>query len=200
MLTDNWSYIAVDTRRLTIEWERLIEMNDVSREPPMRFALKGGYLAVVKQDLNSKVIQMFDAKSERRLWRSDPENEYLPAPLYQMHIDGETLYGFERHPGLGHYFVALNARTGKQIFRREVKGYDGVPRVWLHPRLHGSYAVARIQDRQDFETRLFDLKKGGAVAHTIRMKGVGAFGVHGRVSVTIQNGRAVMLSEKKLRY
>jgi len=35
--------------------------------------------------------------------------------------------------------------------------------------------------------------------HAVKVKGVGDFGEHGRVSATVQNGRLVLLSKDKLR-
>jgi len=38
----------------------------------------------------------------------------------------------------------------------------------------------------------------GKLVHAIRKKSVGPFGIHGRVSAAVQNGRMVLLSKDKL--
>ena len=61
----------------------------------------------------------------------------------------------------------------------------------------GCQLVAQVQDNQDFELRVFDVKNGEEL-HKIAKKGVGPFGVHGRVSAQVQHGRLVLLSKDQL--
>jgi hypothetical protein len=58
--------------------------------------------------------------------------------------------------------------------------------------------VIRTADRQDFELKAFSIADG-ALTGTLKMKGVGPFDIHGRISTTVQNGRLVMLSKDRLR-
>jgi hypothetical protein len=57
--------------------------------------------------------------------------------------------------------------------------------------------VMQLQDRQDFDVLVFD-RATGKLLHNVKKKGVGPFGVHGRVSTTTQNGRVILLSKDKL--
>lgn len=199
IVTDGWYYIAIDTGKLAIRWKRLLAHSDTSRDPAMRMAVKGSYLAVVKEDYDQKAIYMFSSKTGQLLWRNDIKNPKSPKPLYSMLIEGKTLYGLEMHPGQGFYFVSRDAATGKTLRRREFKGYQDRPRVTLLKHRFGKHLVARVGDRQDFELKVLDPeKKKGEATHTLRQKGVGPFGVHGRVSATVQNGRLVLLSKHTL--
>jgi hypothetical protein len=200
IVSDGWYFICLDTLRLKVAWKRLIPKNDATREPPLRFALKGEHLVVVKQDYDMETIYMLDARTGRIRWFTDPTRGGKPHPLYQVRIHGDALYGFAKHPGQGFYFVGLDAKSGKLLFRNDVKGFDDVPQVRLMPVVHGSHAVARVRDRQDFYLKVFDLKKKGRVVHTVKLKGAGSFGVHGQVSSTVQDGRTVMLSGRQLQY
>ena len=121
-----------------------------------------------------------------------------PAPFHSAVIDGEKLYGIQPHPGQGFYVVGVEAKTGKAPFnKQEVKGYAGKPQVKLFPSVFGSQMVARVQENQDFEVRAFDAKDGKEL-QKVTKKGVGPFGVHGRVSAEVQQGRLILLSKDKL--
>jgi hypothetical protein len=65
------------------------------------------------------------------------------------------------------------------------------------PRIFGSHLVAKVQDRQDFEINVLDLKTGERIGQQ-RTKGTGTFGLHGRVSATVQDGRIVFLTGNRL--
>ncbi|MDD4888716.1 MAG: PQQ-binding-like beta-propeller repeat protein, partial [Phycisphaerae bacterium] len=69
-VTDGWYYIVVDTDKLAISWKRLIDSNDVTREPAMRLALSNDYLCVLKEDYDQKAIYMLSAKTGEVLWNS----------------------------------------------------------------------------------------------------------------------------------
>ncbi|MFO7900406.1 MAG: hypothetical protein R6V58_15270, partial [Planctomycetota bacterium] len=71
--------------------------------------------------------------------------------------------------------------------------------VTLVPHRFGPHVVARMADRQEFEIRAFDAGTGKPLAR-LKRKGVGPFGVHGRVSVTVQDGRLILLSRDQLAY
>ncbi|MFO7900691.1 MAG: PQQ-binding-like beta-propeller repeat protein, partial [Planctomycetota bacterium] len=63
VVTDGWYYVAVDTDAMRTLWKRLIDANDRTREPPIRFYLGGDYLAVVKEDYDVKAIYMLAGKT-----------------------------------------------------------------------------------------------------------------------------------------
>ena len=197
VVTDGWYYIAVDTQRLAIAWKRLIDNNDMTREPAMRFALGGGFLTVLKENYDQKVIYMLSSRTGKVLWHTDPKDANSPRPMHSVIIRGQRAYGIVPHAGQGFYFVGVDCNTGRRLLTREVTGYQGRPSVTLVPRLFGRYAVAAVQDRQEFELKVFD-SKDGALRHTLKRKGVGPFGIHGRVSSTIQKGRLVLMSKDKL--
>jgi outer membrane protein assembly factor BamB len=199
VLSDGWYYIMIDVDRLQIVWKRLIDANDVTREPPLRFALGGDYFAVLKDDYDQDAIYMLSSRTGEVLWHSDPKEGSSPRPMHSMVIVGETVYGIEPHAGQGFYFVGRDCRSGRRRFREEVVGYQAKPEVLLLGSLYGDQAVVRVSDRQDFELRAFDVKTGKP-SYTLKMTGVAPFGVHGRMSATVQNGRLVMLSKDELSF
>jgi hypothetical protein len=175
-------------------WKRLIDNNDATRTPPLRFALGDNHVAVLKEDYDQKAIHMLSAETGELLWSTDPKDSQSPRPMHSMFIHEDRIFGIEPHPGQAFYFASRDCSTGKSIFRTEVTGYQAKPQVTLIPRIHGNHLIARTADRQDFELRSFN-HTNGALDHTLKMKGVGPFDIHGRVSTTIQNGRLVMLSK-----
>jgi len=143
VVSDGWYYIAVDTDRMKVVWKRLIDQNDPTREPALRLALKGDYLAVVKEDFDRKAIYMLSSRTGEILWHTDPKDGDSPQPMHSMVIAGDAIYGIGVHPGQGFYFVGLDCRTGKRLFKRnEQAGYQGKPEVALLPTLFGPHAVA----------------------------------------------------------
>ena len=79
-----------------------------------------------------------------------------------------------------------------------VKDYQGKPKVRLRPRGYGDHVVVEVQQGRRFELRVFDVRAKGKLVHTVGAKGDGVFGQHGRVSATVQHGRAILLSKDKL--
>ena len=199
VVTNGWYYIAVDTGRMAVAWKRLIDANDLTREPALRFALGGDYLTVLKEDYDVKAIYLLSSRTGEVLWKTDPKNARSPQPMHSTLLLGARAVGLAPHPGRGFYFVGYDCRTGKLLFKTEQPNYDSRPDVRLRRTLFGHYAVAQVQDRQTFELKVFDTRSGRLV-HTVRKKGVGPFGVHGRVSATVQAGRPVLLSKNKLSY
>jgi outer membrane protein assembly factor BamB len=192
VVTDGWYYVAIDTDRLRTIWKRLIDQNDTSQMPAMRFTLEGKWLLVLKEDYDQKTIWMLDSRTGEVRWHTDPKAN-LPRPLYASMIHGDTVYGLMSHPGQGYYWAGLDCKTGEQRFQHAVEGYNSVPSVRLVPRMFGSCLVTEVQDRQDFELNVLDIETGERVGKQ-RKKGTGMFGVHGRVSATVQDGRVVFLT------
>src|ERR1051325_8871958 len=126
VLTDSWYYIALDVERLAVVWKRLIDSNDLTREPAMRFTLKGDYLLVIKENYDQKAIYMLSSKTGEILWGTDPDPKKAgnsPPPFFSAVFDGDKVYGIQPHPGQGFYVVGMDAKTGKSLFsRQEVKG------------------------------------------------------------------------------
>ncbi|MCG3178576.1 MAG: Outer membrane protein assembly factor BamB [Phycisphaerae bacterium] len=197
-VSDSWYYIVIDTDRLAVRWKRLIDNNDLTREPAMRFALSEDYLIVTKEDYDQKSIYGLDARTGALLWQSDPKDAAGPQPMYDVVIDGRQAYGIQAHPGQGFYLRAVDCRTGKLLFRTECKDYQARPLVRLADRLYGRFVVAQVADRQDFQVKAFDLSANGKDAATVSDKGVGPFGEPGRVSATVQAGRLILLTKEKL--
>lgn len=197
VLTDGWYYLMIDTDRLTVLWKRLLDNSDSTRDPAMRLALGGDYLAVLKEDYDQKMLYMLSSRTGEVLWQTEPKNAKSPQPMHSNLIAGERVYGIQPHAGQGFYLVGREAKTGKPLFREEVAGYQGKPEVRLQPRLYGKHLVVAVADRQTFELRVFDTDSGKNVA-TLQRKGVGPLGVHGRVSAAVQNGRLILLSKDKL--
>ncbi len=198
LVTDGWRYIMLDVEKMRIAWQRLVDHNDMSSEPPFRFAMGDGFLAVLKKDWDVNAIYMLSAENGAMLWRTDPKDRQSPQPLYSMTIRNGKLYGIRPHAGQGFYFVGLDCATGKDLFRpNEQSGYQSRPAVRLRPEFHGDVLVAKTQDRQDFELKAFRIADGKRL-HTMRVKGTGVFGEHGRASATAQNGTLALLGGHEL--
>ncbi len=195
VVSDGMYYIVVDTENLGILWKRLIDGERAS----MRFFLGEDSLAVVKKNYDRQEILMLSLQSGDVLWRTDPKKAKSPQPMHSALIEGGKIYGIGVHPGMGFYFVGRDVKTGKLLFQTSVTGYASKPMVKMIPARQGGHVAVKIRDRQDFEMKGLDLKTG-KVSHTIKLKGVGSFGVHGRVSATVQNGRLVLLSKDKLKF
>lgn len=197
VMTDGWYYLMVDTDRMVIDWKRLIDAKDATREPAMRFALKGGYLAVLKEDYDKKTIYMLSSKTGDVLWRTDPKDAKSPQPLHSMYIEGEHIHGIGVYAGQGFYYVKRECKTGRLLYQTTVKGYGGRPAATLVPWNYNGRAIVQVKDRQHFELNVFDMKTGERL-DALKKKGVGEFGRHGNVSGAVQNGRIVMLSKDRL--
>ena len=199
VVTDGWYYILLDIERMATVWKRLIDSNDLTREPAMRLALKGDYLAVLKEDYDQKVIYMLSSRTGEVLWHTDPKRARSPQPMHSLLIEGDHVYGIGVHPGQGFFLVGRHCETGQRLFRTEQTGYQSRVAVRMAPRSYGGHVVVTVRDRQDFELKAFDLRTGRHL-RTLKAKGVAPFGVHGRVSATAQNGRLVLLSKDKLSF
>jgi hypothetical protein len=122
-----------------------------------------------------------------------------PRPMHSLRIRDGKLIGLIPHAGQGFYFAVLDCRTGRARFAPcEQTGYGGRPEVVLAEHLYGNCAVAMLKDRQDFEIIAFD-RKAGKLVDRIKVKGIGDFGEHGRVSATVQNGNLALLGKNDLR-
>ncbi|MFO7898661.1 MAG: PQQ-binding-like beta-propeller repeat protein [Planctomycetota bacterium] len=197
VVTDTFYYIMLDVSRPAVVWKRLIDANDLTRQPPLRFYLGGDHLLVLKEDYDQKAAWMLSAETGDILWRTDPKDPGSPRPLHSVVFGGGKLFGLGVHPGQGYAFVGRECKTGKRLFRVPVTGYAVKPAAALVPRLYGGYAVARVRDGQDFELRVFDIGTGKSV-HTVGGKAAGEFGVHGQASATVQAGRVVLLTKNRL--
>ncbi|MCX7590851.1 MAG: PQQ-binding-like beta-propeller repeat protein [Kiritimatiellae bacterium] len=197
-VTDGWYYIMVDIERMKIVWKRLIDQNDPTRLPPLRFALGGEYLAVLKQDYDVKTLYMLSSRTGEVLWRTDPKDAKSPQPMHSLLVHNGRLYGIRPHPGQGFFFAALDGRTGQELFSpNEQKGYQGKPDVTLRKAVHGGAVIALIRDRQDFELKIFDANTG-RLMHTVRTRATGDFGEHGRASATASGSGLALLGGNKL--
>ncbi len=199
IVTDSWYYIMLDVEQLKIVWKRLIDQSDPTRDPALRFALKGDYLAVVKDDFDRKAIYMLSSRTGQILWNNDPKKPDPAPPLYSMFIDGDHLFGLEIHPGQGFYLANLDCKTGKPVNKRiEKQGYQAKPTARLLPELFGPFTITTVRDGQDFSLSAFDLQNG-KVAQDLATKGVGDWGEHGHVSAVVQDGTFAILSKDKLK-
>ena len=182
-------YIMLDIENMKRVWKRLI---DVDSNTPVRMELNGDYLAVIKKDYDVEAIYMLSSRTGNVLWRTDPKNAKSPRPVYSMIIRNGKLFGIRKHPGQGFYFTGMDCSTGKPLFRQsEQKGYKSIPSVRIRRNIYGRILVAEVKDRQNFELKVFDTEKGKPV-HTVKIKGLGDFGEHGRASAAVQNGCMVL--------
>jgi outer membrane protein assembly factor BamB/tetratricopeptide (TPR) repeat protein len=199
VLTDGWYYLLIDTNRVALRWKRPIDSNDVTRDPALRFALSKDYLAVLKEDFDKKALYLLSSSTGEVLWKTDARDARSPQPLHSLLFAGDKLYGIQPHAGQGFYVVGRECRTGQELFRQEVTGFQGKPEVTLRSSVFGPHLVVESSDHQTFQLRVFDATKGTPL-HTLEQKGVGPLGVHGRVSLTVQHGRLVLLTKESLSY
>ena len=199
MVTDAWYYILIDVDRLAVVWKRLIDASDVTRDPAMRFGLGDNHFTVTKEDFDVKGFYVLSTATGDILWQTEQKKAAGPQPLHSVRISKDTVYGIQPHAGQGFYLTARDADKGTQLYREEVTGFQGKPEVSLLPLVYGDYLLVQIADRQTFELRAYDRKTGKQVA-AVKKTGVAPYGVHGRMSVAVQNGRLVMLSKDKLGY
>ncbi len=182
-------YILLDIEAIKQIWKRKM---DVTPHTPIRMVLDGDYLAIIKKDYDVEAIYMISSKTGSVLWRTNPKNPTTPRPLFSMIISNGRLYGIKKHPGQGFYFTGMDCKTGKDLFRpNEQKGYQSIPVLRLRRAVYGDKLVAEIRDRQDFELKTFDMKTG-KLLDTVKVKGLGSLGQHGRASATVQNGCLVL--------
>ncbi|MCX7591143.1 MAG: PQQ-like beta-propeller repeat protein, partial [Kiritimatiellae bacterium] len=198
IVTDGWYYIMLDVEQMRVVWKRLIDANDITREPAMRMALGGDYLAVLKEDYDVKALYMLSSRTGEVLWHTDPRNPETFSPVHSMFIRDGKLFGIRPHAGQGFYLVCRDCRSGRDIFApNEQTGYESRPQVALRHEVYGNCLVALVRDRQDFELKAFDATNG-SLLHAMRVKATGDFGEHGRASATIHNGRMILLGGNEL--
>ena len=185
VLNGSGYYIMIDITNLRTIWKRLM---DVTANSAVRMELNGDYLAIIKKDYDVESIYMLDSRTGKLLWRTDPKDSKSTQPMYSMRMRAGKLFGLRKHPGQGFYFTGIDCKTGKSLFKQiTLKGYETSPAVRLRSNFYGNHLVAEVKDRQDFELKAFDTTNG-KLSHTIKIKGLGDFGQHGRASCTVQNG------------
>lgn len=198
-LSDSWYYVVIDVERAKVLWKRLIDANDPTREPPLRLALKGPYLAVLKKDFDLDAFYMLSSETGNVLWATDPKNPSGPRPIHSVTVVGDAVYGIGVHPGQAFYFVGMDCKTGRYLFpAQEQSGYEARPAVDFGLGVFGRAGVVQVKDRQDFELRAIDLQTGKHL-HSMKVKGAGEFGEYGRASATVQNGRLILMGQKELK-
>ncbi len=210
-VSDGWYYIMLDVNQIgalpakskddagaqrhsPVLWKRLIDSNDVTRQPALRFGLSSKYLAVLKEDYDQDALYLLSAETGELLWHTDPKNPATPRPMHSLRVFGDVVYGIQPHAGQGYYVTAYDCPTGKTLFRQEVVGYQAKPETSLLGSVVGGQLVATVADRQNFQLRTFDAKTG-ELKNLVETKGVGPIGVHGRMSATVQNGRLILMSK-----
>jgi hypothetical protein len=73
-VTDGDYIMAVDVEQLRIVWKRLIDANDRSQPPAMRFALKDQWLLVLKKDFDKHALLDAEQSNRRGPVAYGPEN------------------------------------------------------------------------------------------------------------------------------
>jgi outer membrane protein assembly factor BamB len=188
-VTDQNYYIAVDVNRMSIVWKRLIDTNDPTREPRMRFYTKGKFFGVLKEDFTDKAFHMLDSQTGDLLWTSNPKDGNAPLPSYSVVMDGTKMYGIALHPGQGYLLTAYECATGKKLWGpAKEEGFQQKPKTFLYPHVYDKHLVAQVEDGRNFEMRVYDTASG-KMLHKITKKGDGPIGVHGRVSGIVQDGK-----------
>ena len=202
VVSDSFYYIVVDAREMTIKWKRLIDENDPTVDPSMRariFRAPEGkaYLWVLKKDFDQNAMWMLDALTGDVLWHTDPKQPRVNEPMYSPIFDGTTVYGLVVTDANTYRVLGFEAATGKRVCNWQSTPFAVKPEVALDGRVSAAYLLARIADQQEFSLVLFD-KKARKPVHTLPLKGTGPYGVHGRVSYTVQGGYLAMLTRTKL--
>jgi hypothetical protein len=202
VVTDSYYYIVVDAREMTIKWKRLIDESDPTVDPKMRLRVFRGdegtaYLWVLKKDFDQNAMWVLNALTGDVLWHTDPKNPKANQPMYSPVFDGTTIYGVVVTDANKFHILGFDAATGKKVCAWSSKAYAVRPTVELDDRVVGDHLLARVAEEQAFSLVVFDTKAKKSV-HTLALKGHGPYGVHGRVSYTVQGGYLAMLVMKHL--
>jgi outer membrane protein assembly factor BamB/tetratricopeptide (TPR) repeat protein len=194
-VTDQNYYIAVDVDRMAVVWKRLIDTNDPTREPKMRFFTTGKYFGVLKEDFTDKAFHMLNSQTGELLWSSNPKDGNAPLPSYSVVMDGTNMYGLALHPGQGYLLVAYDCATGKKLWGpAKEEGFQQKPKAFLYPHVFEKHLVAQVEDGRNFETRVYDIASG-KLLHKLAKKGDGPIGLHGRVSGIVQDGKLAFITK-----
>src|SRR5262245_29883744 len=163
----------------------------------MRFYAKGKYLGVLKEDFADKSFHMLDGQTGDLLWTSDPKDGQAPLPSYSVVMDGTRMYGIGLHQGQGYKITAYDCATGKRLWGPvNQDGFEQKPKVFFTPQVFEKHLVAQVEDGRTFEMRVYDTATGKMV-HKFSKKGDGPFGVHGRVSGIVQDGKLGFLTKEE---
>jgi len=196
-VTDGFYYIVVDARRMTILWKRLIDASDPTREPFMRLKVSGDTLWVLKKDFDQDAMWMLSSRTGEVLWHTDPKKPRQSAPMYSPIFSNGTVYGLQVTDANTWRIMGYNARTGAKVCDTQSAPFAVKPTAHLDERVRGTHLLLRVADQQQFSLVLFDTQQRKAV-HTLLLKGTGPFGVHGRVSYTVQGGALALLTKTRL--
>ena len=182
---------------MTVVWKRLIDQNDPTRDPMMRFKLAGDCFWVLKKDFDQNAMWMLNARSGDVVWHTDPKKPNESAPMYGPVFSSGVVYGLMVTDANTWRVSGYAAQTGTKVCQYESKPFAVKPEVELDQRIRGKYLLVRIADQQEFSLILFDTEKKQPV-HALALKGMGPYGVHGRVSYTAQGGYLAMLTKTQL--
>jgi hypothetical protein len=195
MVTDNLYFIAIDVSRMTVLWKRLIDNNDPTQDPPMRFTLAEKCCVVLKKDFDAPALYGYDPATGMILWRTDPKVPTSPRAMHSVVVSDKVIGII---PGAGRDFavVGLELASGKALFKTEFKDCQSEPVETLFESNFGEAVVLRLQDNQSFAVTAIGTVNGKC-GTTLSNDGIGPFGEIGRVSSTVQSGRLVLYSQSK---
>jgi outer membrane protein assembly factor BamB/tetratricopeptide (TPR) repeat protein len=202
VVTDGFYYIVIDARTMTIRWKRLIDASDPTQDPAMRLKLGAAedgapLLWVLKQDFDQKAMWVLDAATGEVLWHTDPKKPRESEPMYGALFHGGRVYGLQVTDANTWRLLGFEARTGKKVLDWQSPPFAVKPEAVLDRRVSGAYLLVRLADQQEFSTVVYDVA-AKRPAHQALVKGMGPYGVAGRVSYTVQGGYLAMLTKTEL--
>jgi hypothetical protein len=182
---------------MVVLWKRLIDESDPTREPLMRFRLGGESLWVLKKDFDQDAMWMLSSRTGEVLWHTDPKKPRESAPMYGAVFSDGQVYGLQVTDANTWRVMGYESATGRKVCDAQSQPFAVKPEVVLDERVRGGHLLLRIADQQEFSLVVFDTQKRQAV-HELKQKGTGPFGVHGRVSCTVQGGFVALLTKTVL--
>ena len=197
MLTDGVSYIAVDVRKMTRRWTRVIDNNDVG-DPPMRFFIEEPYLLVLKRDFNVPALYLIDTRTGEVKWQKKAR-DVVHSIVFDPDKSGTVFHGLATPRTETRNFTlrSFDTETGREIMSWTGETFTGVPDVAITGTFANGRIALRAIHRQDFELIVFDTR-AKRVVDRLSMKGVGTYGVHGGKSALVQEDTTVLMSPEGL--
>ena len=181
-----------------IRWRRPIDSND-RYDPPLRFAVRGPYVTVLKRDYTSPAFYVLDAQSGEVKWMKKDQEAVFSANL---DLRAREIYGILA-PDLkkrGWVLACLDAETGAEKRRISRNDWDVFPETQIiESDAEGRLAVRILTGKEKpGELWLVD-GKGMQGLRTLTMAGEAAFGIAGGKSCVSQDGYWAALAPGKLR-
>ncbi|PCJ58613.1 MAG: hypothetical protein COA79_12705 [Planctomycetota bacterium] len=196
-LTDGWYYMKLDVSTCKMVWKRFIDNNDPRADPNMRMAADNNLLAILKLDYEQPRLYGIDAKTGEIRWQTNPKDKKSPQAMYSLLVEGDSVYGLQNSSGRTFTLLGIDKKTGVRKLKVRSSAYGEQPEVKLLPNIYGTGLVVQVNEGQTFEMFSVDTKKKKK-SGALRRKGQGPWGMHGRASASVQNGKLLLMTSREL--